>query len=347
MIPIIRAENERRRNPNVVLIDDEESILDLMDMVLEDIGIVPTQFRDAREGINHVTKKKQEEYGRIDLVIQDLNRPGMGGIETYKALKEEDTDLEIIIHSGSVISHRDELKKIGANYIMDKPSNLSTIKYVSSSVLGTLDPNIYLLLAPPGYGKTTLIETMKKTGMRNLRKTTTRPYRSQEEKESGEIDSVSRKDFRDMTLQGLMRGVHRYRGNMYGISTTNIQQALSSGKDHMFALVDYKAAFALRREFSRIYIIMIQPPLDFAGYGLEMRLEKMMQEPEKLRGPEAERDFIAAQQDTQRRLKGILKEAREYSRYLPFADKVIDRTDMWQIESILRRYVEVNVRYRW
>ena len=85
--------SEAPDEPLVLVVDDEESTLSALRVVLEPHFQVLTADRGERglEVLDRVA---------VDAVMLDLNMPGIGGIETLSRIRERDPDLEVIVVTG-------------------------------------------------------------------------------------------------------------------------------------------------------------------------------------------------------------------------------------------------------
>lgn len=77
----------------ILLVDDEESIQLLYREEFEDEGFA---VDSAYNGVEALAKFRENPP---DLVILDINMPGMNGIEVLRQMKEIRTDLPIILSS--------------------------------------------------------------------------------------------------------------------------------------------------------------------------------------------------------------------------------------------------------
>ncbi|UCH81902.1 MAG: sigma-54-dependent Fis family transcriptional regulator [Nitrospiraceae bacterium] len=107
---------------NILVVDDEESILDTLSGILED------------EHYNVVTASSGEEaIARFpdvspDIVLMDVWMPGIDGIETLKALKKIDNNICAIMISGhSNIDTAVHAIKLGAYDFLEKPLSLNKV----------------------------------------------------------------------------------------------------------------------------------------------------------------------------------------------------------------------------
>ena len=78
----------------VLVIDDEETIRNLICTILESEGIESNKAADGEAGI-----KLFEEYGP-EIVITDVRMPKVDGIQVLKRVKEIDPDTEVIVVTG-------------------------------------------------------------------------------------------------------------------------------------------------------------------------------------------------------------------------------------------------------
>ena len=105
----------------ILLVDDEEVVLEIMQVMLEDLGyrcIVAQHGADAVE-------KYQHHQDDIDMVIMDFSMPNMGGKDCVEALKRINPDIKIIVSSGYCEEDiQSQLKGLSVAGFLDKPCNL-------------------------------------------------------------------------------------------------------------------------------------------------------------------------------------------------------------------------------
>jgi len=117
----------------ILLVDDEESILDIGSDILERHGYKTTIARSGEEALDLIRRQKDQ----IDLIVLDLNMPGMGGFRSLKAILEIAPGMKIIVATGH--SSNEEAKKtleMGATRFIPKPYRLS---HILKAVRETLD----------------------------------------------------------------------------------------------------------------------------------------------------------------------------------------------------------------
>jgi|GEM_PF-4699928 len=94
-LPIPQAEGGR-----VLVMDDEIALQNLMAILLQDAGYLPTITSDGEEAIQ-VYRAAREQGEDFDIVILDLTiSGGMGGRETLRHLMDIDPDVQAIVCSG-------------------------------------------------------------------------------------------------------------------------------------------------------------------------------------------------------------------------------------------------------
>ncbi len=134
-LPVIEGEalEEKERAPaiglkggteTILLVDDETAILDIAGQILRRFGYRVAMAQSGEEAL----EKIREGRVRPDLVILDLNMPGMGGHKCLEKLLEIDPSMKVLIASG--YSANGSVKKTlssGAAGFVEKPYALSDL----------------------------------------------------------------------------------------------------------------------------------------------------------------------------------------------------------------------------
>jgi PAS domain S-box-containing protein len=116
----------------VLLVDDEEMIFDVGKKLLERLGYKALIVKSGKEAIEIYEKNKDE----IAIVILDMIMPGMGGGETFDALKEINPDIKVLLSSGySLNGQAGEIMKRGCNGFIQKPFKLRELSKKLRSIL--------------------------------------------------------------------------------------------------------------------------------------------------------------------------------------------------------------------
>ncbi|WP_319475601.1 sigma-54 dependent transcriptional regulator [Marispirochaeta aestuarii] len=106
----------------VLVIDDEPGIRSVLHDILTDEGYSVISAEDGIEGLALLRENP------VDLVILDVWLPNMGGIDVLKQIKEEYSDLEVIVISGHAnIDMAVKAVKLGAFDFIEKPLSLDRL----------------------------------------------------------------------------------------------------------------------------------------------------------------------------------------------------------------------------
>jgi guanylate kinase len=129
--------------------------------------------------------------------------------------------------------------------------------------------NLFIISAPSGAGKTSLVKALLKTGI-DLRLSisyTSRPARP-EEVDGRDYHFVSREMFEQRRERGEFLESAQLYGNFYGTSQKWINETIASGHDILLE-IDSQGAHQVRRIFPKVVGIFVLPP---SLEVLEMRL---------------------------------------------------------------------------
>lgn len=117
----------------ILLVDDEESILRLCKEELEDEGYTVITASEGKGAIEEIIRDVTEGRHNIDLVVLDINMPGVDGKKVLKVLKGAAPSLPVIIHTAYDYTG-DDLIMFGSTEYLVKSSDLarlkSTVKYL-------------------------------------------------------------------------------------------------------------------------------------------------------------------------------------------------------------------------
>lgn len=110
---------------NILLADDESSVLEVTALMLKRLGCQVHMAGDAYQALEEFKK-----YGEnIDLVMLDYFMPGMNGVEAYDKLRERNKDIKVVFTSGY---GEEEIFPSGglpsSARFMSKPFNLGDLK---------------------------------------------------------------------------------------------------------------------------------------------------------------------------------------------------------------------------
>ena len=110
---------------NILIVDDDESIRDMLSIVLKDENYNVLTAEDGNRAITHLKKNK------INLVISDIKMPDMDGIELLNYIKKKNEKIPVIMITGHASTNDAiEAMKIGAEQYITKPFNIDELKVV-------------------------------------------------------------------------------------------------------------------------------------------------------------------------------------------------------------------------
>lgn len=114
----------------VLVVEDDHDIADLLQIHLTDIDCDVTLIHNGREALDNAT---ENEY---DLVILDLNLPGMDGMEVCKQLRHQNINMPILM----LTARTEEIDKVlglesGADDYLTKPFSIRELQARVKAIL--------------------------------------------------------------------------------------------------------------------------------------------------------------------------------------------------------------------
>lgn len=125
-------EEPLKGNGTILIVDDEETILEVTRDLIESLGYRVMTAKNGKEALSIYMAEKD----RIDLVILDMIMPEMGGRETLKRLQEIKAGVRVILASGySMNGQAASLMKEGCRAFLQKPYSLRDLSHKMREVL--------------------------------------------------------------------------------------------------------------------------------------------------------------------------------------------------------------------
>lgn len=122
----------RARHPGVLVVDDMGLILTLLKLELEENGCNVWVASDGASAIELYRKRRAE----IDIVLLDVQMPGLDGPATLAALQEVNPDLRACFMTGNpgVYTEQDLIER-GAAWVFNKPFRTAEVAYLVQVML--------------------------------------------------------------------------------------------------------------------------------------------------------------------------------------------------------------------
>jgi two-component system response regulator HydG len=118
--------------PRILVVDDEPSVLLLLDQVLGDVGYYVTLAANARLALAQVRSRE------FDVVILDLSLPDQDGMEVMRQIRAESPRTPILAMSGYMVGDMPrKAVAAGATETLQKPASPETILL---TVYGLIQP---------------------------------------------------------------------------------------------------------------------------------------------------------------------------------------------------------------
>ncbi len=115
----------------ILVVDDQESMRVLLQDMLEAIGYEVTLAEGGEQALGILRESN------FDLVLSDLNMPGMDGTALLRSVKSSAPDLPVVIITGYGTFHTEKrVMREGADRYISKPCTLSKIDKTLAAVFG-------------------------------------------------------------------------------------------------------------------------------------------------------------------------------------------------------------------
>jgi DNA-binding NtrC family response regulator len=121
-------------DPRVLLVDDEVDFIEALSARMEARGLVVETASNGEEAVQKVRDR------RFDAIVLDLAMPGMDGIETLRALRELQPEVQVILLTGHATLQKGvEAMKLGAMDFLEKPVDINVLMEKIKQAKSTTD----------------------------------------------------------------------------------------------------------------------------------------------------------------------------------------------------------------
>ncbi|MBM4365758.1 MAG: response regulator [Deltaproteobacteria bacterium] len=128
------AASGRVAHGTILVVDDEQTVRDVVQAMLETDGYTAVLAADGVEGVEAVRTRG----GEFDLVLLDLSMPRLGGIEAFTEMRRLRPDLRVLLSSG--YNHQDATSHFagrGLAGFIQKPFDFARLRETLAKVLGS------------------------------------------------------------------------------------------------------------------------------------------------------------------------------------------------------------------
>jgi CheY-like chemotaxis protein len=123
----------RGSGQHILYLDDNEALVDLSTRLFEDLGYRVTGMTSSRDCI---AAFKADPQG-FDVLVTDLNMPGLSGLDVAKQLLAVRPGLRVILVSGYINDGLMETARgLGVEQVVDKTSSIETMAAVIHAQIG-------------------------------------------------------------------------------------------------------------------------------------------------------------------------------------------------------------------
>jgi PAS domain S-box-containing protein len=116
----------------ILLIDDEAMLLDMVSVILRNLGYTVYTYTNGAEAVEFYKK----EWENIDLVILDMVMPRIGGRAAFRAMRQINPNVVVLLFSGySVNGEAQAIMEEGVKGFIQKPYNRAELSQVIADIL--------------------------------------------------------------------------------------------------------------------------------------------------------------------------------------------------------------------
>jgi CheY-like chemotaxis protein len=108
----------------ILVVEDNDKNMYMISFIIQKMGHQVIQARTGEEGVAVAAKE------RPDLILMDIQLPGIDGLETTKRIREHAAGIDapiIAVTSFAMAGDREHLLAAGCNGYIEKPINPDTI----------------------------------------------------------------------------------------------------------------------------------------------------------------------------------------------------------------------------
>jgi two-component system NtrC family response regulator len=115
---------------HILVVDDEDYILVLMEEVLRILGYQPLTAANVKQALQILALQP------IDLIITDMEMPGMSGIHLLQQVKETHPSIPVVLITGYGLERAARIaEECGADGFLGKPFHIEELRFCISRLI--------------------------------------------------------------------------------------------------------------------------------------------------------------------------------------------------------------------
>jgi len=126
--------NSPRLNRTILIVEDEPGFQKVLEQFLSQIGFEVIVEADVASALRHLVSIE-----KLDLIITDINLPGMDGYDLLESVRKDYPDLPVVFLSGLQLEDAVRKDSIQPDAILHKPISLAVLKKTIFSQLNIDD----------------------------------------------------------------------------------------------------------------------------------------------------------------------------------------------------------------
>lgn len=131
----VRSSTDPDRRRRILVVDDEDAVLTLFRKTFERAHF---DVDTAADGAAAIECLRNNEY---DLIVTDLQMPGIGGLSVIRELRRQGSDAPVVIVTGrSTEASAIEAINLGVSAYLTKPFRMGNIMAAAARALGDSEP---------------------------------------------------------------------------------------------------------------------------------------------------------------------------------------------------------------
>ena len=113
---------KKKKDIKVLLVDDEKAFVDTLAQRLRMRELIVDVVYDGEQALSYINKMEP------DVIVLDLQMPGLYGIEVLREIKKINREIQVIILTGHGTEKDDEeAKKLGGFEFLRKPADIDLL----------------------------------------------------------------------------------------------------------------------------------------------------------------------------------------------------------------------------